>query len=115
MTFSSRSLNSKKDSIWNRQGQCGSYFHVCLVCECGAASAYPDDAVESVDGGEFKAQAEKVKWEDAKNINLSKNIQDRYRNVTVVVTGDTIFFNNSHSKWDRWAPDAWNRNKEKRQ
>lgn len=89
MTFSSRSLNSKNDSIWNRQGNAGKCFRVYLACECGAASAYPRDAVESVDGGEFKAQAEEVKWEDAKNINLSKNIQKR--KVTVVVTGEAFY------------------------
>lgn len=36
------------------------------------AAAYPDDAVESVDGGELKAQTEKVEWEDAENISLTK-------------------------------------------
>lgn len=40
--------------------------------DCGAAAAYPDDAVESVDGGELKVQTEKVEWEDAENISLAK-------------------------------------------
>lgn len=91
MMFSSRSLNSKNDSIWNRQGNVGKYFHVYLVRECGVASAYPDDAVESVDGGEFKAQTEEVKREDAKNIDLSTDIQNKYRNVRVVVIGESFF------------------------
>lgn len=42
------------------------------VGDGGAAAAYPDEAVESVDGGELKAQTEEVKREDAENIHLIK-------------------------------------------
>lgn len=69
MTLSSRSLNSKNDSICKRQrGMLGNP----PSCDLGekVASSYPDDAVESVDGGEFKVQAEKVEREDAEHVSL---------------------------------------------
>lgn len=46
--------------------------HVYPVCDGVVAAAYPDEAVESVDGGELKAQTEEVKREDAENIHLTK-------------------------------------------
>lgn len=84
MTFSSRSLNSKNDSIWNRDGNVGEYLLVYLLHECGEAGLYPDDTVESVDGGELKAQTEEVKGEDAENIHLWKNKQRKVRVVRMV-------------------------------
>lgn len=46
------------------------FFH--LMSKNDQPAAYPDKAVESVDGREIKVQAEKVKREDADYISLKR-------------------------------------------
>lgn len=52
-------------------------------------AAYPDNAVEAVDGWEFKLQAEEVKWEDADYISLKRRTFTTAHNTSEITVSES--------------------------